>query len=85
MRLCKSHSIDASALYAARQLPTLPGRYHPSTIGVKRLNFCVRYGNRCVPLAIVTRRKLLSQYIVQFTILNAQFTIKTEILRLHSE
>ena len=40
------------------RLPTLPGRYHPSTIGVKRLNFCVRYGYRCLPLAIVTRRKL---------------------------
>ena len=44
--------------YVAWQLPTLPGRFHPSTIGVKRLNFCVRYGNRCIPLAIVTRRKL---------------------------
>ena len=37
------------------QRPTLPGRLHPSTIGAERLNFCVRYGNRCVPLAIITR------------------------------
>ena len=39
---------------SVRQFPTLPGRYQPSTIGVRRLNFCVRYGNRCVPLAVVT-------------------------------
>ena len=42
-----------------RQFPTLPGRYQPSTIGVKRLNFCVRDGNRCVTLAIVTGRTRL--------------------------
>ena len=44
---------------SARQFPTLPGRYQPSTIGVKRLNFCVRDGNRCVTLAIVTGRTRL--------------------------
>ena len=44
---------------SARQFPTLPGRYQPSTIGVKRLNFCVRHGYRCVPLAIVTGRTIL--------------------------
>ena len=37
------------------QLPSLPGGLPPSTIGVRRLNFCVRYGNRCIPSAIVTR------------------------------
>ena len=37
-----------------RQRPTLPGRVQPSTIGVQSLNFCVRYGNRCDPLAITT-------------------------------
>ena len=36
------------------QLPSLPGGLPPSTIGVRRLNFCVRYGNRCIPSAIVT-------------------------------
>ena len=48
------------------RLPTLPGRYHPSTIGVKRLNFCVRYGYRCLPLAIVTRLKTTLELLVYF-------------------
>ena len=52
------HSIQSNSeeKSSARQFPTLPGRYQPSTIGVKRLNFCVRHGYRCVPLAIVTGR-----------------------------
>ena len=37
-----------------RRRPTLPGRCQPSTIGAERLNFCVRDGNRWVPLAIAT-------------------------------
>ncbi len=37
------------------QLPTFPGRFHPSIIGVYRLNYCVRYGNRWYPIAIITR------------------------------
>ena len=37
-----------------RQRPTLPGRLQPSTIGAERLNFCVRYGNRWIPFAMVT-------------------------------
>ena len=37
-----------------RQRPILPGRFQPSTFGAKRLNFCVRNGNRWIPLAIVT-------------------------------
>ena len=36
-------------------LPNLPGRFHPSTFGVYRLNYCVRYGNRWYPIAIDTR------------------------------
>ena len=40
--------------YGIRQRPTLPGRLQPSTIGAERLNFCVRYGNRWIPFAIVT-------------------------------
>ena len=35
--------------------PTLPGGRPPSTISAKELNFCVRYGNRCALLAIITR------------------------------
>ena len=41
-------------LFGIRQRPTLPGRLQPSTIGAERLNFCVRYGNRWIPFAIVT-------------------------------
>ena len=37
-----------------RQRPNLPGRVQPSTFGAKRLNFCVRNGNRWNPLAITT-------------------------------
>ena len=40
--------------YGIRQRPTLPERLHSSTIGAERLNFCVRYGNRWDPFAIVT-------------------------------
>ena len=36
------------------RFPSLPGGCPPSTIGVIRLNFCVRYGNRCIPYAIIT-------------------------------
>ncbi len=39
-----------------RQRPTLPGRLQPSTIGVLRLNFCVRNGNRWNPQAIATAK-----------------------------
>ena len=49
----KKRSITAS-LYGFRQRPTLPGRVQPSTIGAEGLNFCVRYGNRWDPFAIIT-------------------------------
>ena len=35
--------------------PTLPGGLPPSTIGADRLNFRVRDGNGCDPVAIVTQ------------------------------
>ena len=35
-------------------LPTLPGSFPPSTFGAGELNFCVRYGNRCILSAIIT-------------------------------
>ncbi len=37
-----------------RQRPTLPEGPPSSTIGAEGLNFCVRYGHRCFPFAIVT-------------------------------
>ena len=36
------------------RLPTLPHGLPSSTIGVSELNFCVRYGNRCILTAIIT-------------------------------
>ena len=47
-----------------RQRPILPGRLQPSTFGAKGLNFCVRDGNRWIPLAIATG----NVYSVSFTI-----------------
>ena len=40
--------------HGIRQRPTLPARLQASTLGAERLNFCVRYGNRWIPFAIVT-------------------------------
>ena len=37
------------------QCPILPGSCPPSTFGAGRLYFCVRYGNRCGPSAIITK------------------------------
>ena len=42
-----------------RRRPNLPGRVQPSTFGAKRLNYCVRNGNRWNPLAITTGNCLL--------------------------
>ena len=42
------------SLKVLRQRPTLPLRCQSSTIGAVGLNYCVRYGNRCVPHAIAT-------------------------------
>ena len=49
----KRHSFEYRFI-GFRQLPILPGRFQPSTFSVWRLNFCVRYGNRWNPPAIVT-------------------------------
>ena len=46
------------SFHGIRQRPTLPGRLQPSTIGAERLNFCVRYGNRWIPFAIVTGNRI---------------------------
>ena len=47
-------SLIQASLSGFRQRPTLPGRVQPSTIGAEGLNFCVRYGNRWYPFAIIT-------------------------------
>ena len=54
----------------SRQLPTLPSRSQLSTISVWRLNFCVRYGYRWFPPAIVTGNFLAS---VRPTLLRFRF------------
>ena len=43
-----------SAFHLNQQLLILPGRFQPSTFSVYGLNYCVRYGNRWNPIAIVT-------------------------------
>ena len=50
----KKREASLLLLYGFRQRPTLPGRVQPSTIGAEGLNFCVRYGNRWDPFAIIT-------------------------------
>ena len=51
----RTHPVRGESFFhGIRQRPTLPGRLQPSTIGAERLNFCVRYGNRWIPFAIVT-------------------------------
>ena len=52
--LRKKREASLLLLYGFRQRPTLPGRVQPSTIGAEGLNFCVRYGNRWNPFAIIT-------------------------------
>ena len=53
-KIYKKREASLLLLYGFRQRPTLPGRVQPSTIGAEGLNFCVRYGNRWDPFAIIT-------------------------------
>jgi hypothetical protein len=46
----------ALSVLIKRRRPTLPGPCGPSTIGAEGLNFSVRNGKRCFPLAIATER-----------------------------
>ena len=50
----KSTQVKLKCFFKFRQLLTFPGSYPPSIISVKELNYCVRSGNRCDLLAIVT-------------------------------
>src|SRR5690554_2000931 len=50
----KSDHFMGSDLFYFRYRLSLPGGLPPSTISAERLNFCVRYGNRCDPFAIAT-------------------------------
>ena len=44
--------------------PILPGSFPPSTFSAKELNFCVRNGNRCILLAIITTYLIEVLYII---------------------
>ena len=46
--------VSRTIYFSKRQRPTFPGGRPPSIISAKELNFCVRDGNRCGLLAIVT-------------------------------
>ena len=41
-------------IFLPQRLPTFPGSCPPSIIGTTELNYCVRYGYRCVLRVIVT-------------------------------
>ena len=47
---------------------------NPTTFDAKELNFCVRYGYRCVLFAIATRRKLHTYIISSFLLLSTNFS-----------
>ena len=49
---------EKNMLFSNWQRPTFPGGRPPSIISAKELNFCVRDGNRCGLLAIVTRYRI---------------------------
>ena len=53
-----SASAEALVEYEIRRRPTLPGGLPPSTIGADRLNFRVRDGNGCDPVAMATENQL---------------------------
>ncbi len=42
------------------QRPTFPGSFPPSIISANELNYCVRDGNRCDLIAIITRSSLVN-------------------------
>ena len=50
----KKPGCRGSSAASNRQRPILPDRFQSSTFGVQGLNYCVRHGNRWIPLAIVT-------------------------------
>ena len=54
---CKADALPAELILhiIAWQRPTLAGTCVPTTIGAKKLNFRVRYGNGCDLLAIAAR------------------------------
>ena len=60
-------TVELLRIIKTPQRPILPGSYPPSTFGAGRLYFCVRYGNRCGPSAIVAR---LINYLIIIAVIN---------------
>ena len=56
---CKADALPAELIlhYYMPGNVLLERNVNPTTIGAKELNFCVRHGNRCDLLAIVTRQE----------------------------
>ncbi len=63
-----------------QQLSILPGRFHPSTFDVQVLNYCVRYGNRWVHLAIVTGFILFCESLISREMFSHKQRTKTFVL-----
>ena len=64
----KGAAHGATSLPLPQQRPTFPGGCPPSIIGTAELNYCVRYGYRCVLCVIVTELPntiILSKYLLQ--------------------
>ena len=50
----KIHRTFVRCIFLPQRRPTFPGSCPPSIIGTSELNYCVRYGYRCVLCVIVT-------------------------------
>ena len=73
----KKHTLRCAS-YQFRQRLNFPGSHPPSIFSAKELNYCVRYGNRCDLLAIVTEyiSSISTSYILifSFSTLNSSFS-----------
>ena len=69
------------------RLSLLPGNVlvsqgvNPTTFDAKELNFCVRYGYRCVLFAIATRRKLHTSIISSFIPLSTTYSKELHLIK----
>ena len=59
-------TIWANGAYQCRRRPMFPGRYQPSIFSEDELNFCVRHGNRCDLISIVTDLMLIEDQMNSF-------------------
>ena len=54
IRIPKKQTVYTICLLSNRRRPIFPGSHPPSIVGAKELNYCVRDGNRCDLLAVIT-------------------------------